>query len=192
MSWFSSKSKSSKPGVGFGLSDVSAVADIASSVLAVTGNSKASSILSTASSVAGLAKGGTKSVKAGLPSIISGAGRIIAGASGAGAGRSALPSIGGGVVGGIIGDTIGDLFEGGAVAPGAVCPAGYHPAKDGSGRCVKNRRMNPLNPRAFRRALRRMKGAKKFAAEVERAFPKRRRRSRTVPHHHHGGHHHHE
>lgn len=34
-------------------------------------------------------------------------------------------------------------------------PAGYHLAKDGSGKIVRNRSMNPANPKALRRAIRR-------------------------------------
>ena len=48
-------------------------------------------------------------------------------------------------------------------AMGGVCPSGYHPAKDGSGRCVRNRRMNVANPRALRRSMRRVKGFEKLA-----------------------------
>jgi hypothetical protein len=49
---------------------------------------------------------------------------------------------------------------------GAV-PAGYHWAKDGSGKVVRNRSMNPANPRALRRAIRR-EGA--FVALAKRAL----------------------
>lgn len=55
------------------------------------------------------------------------------------------------------------------VAPGMACPSGYHAnksdyfLKDGTyvaegTRCVRNRRMNPLNPRALRRGISRQKG----------------------------------
>jgi len=43
------------------------------------------------------------------------------------------------------------------------CPVGYHLAKDGSGRCVRNRRMNVANPRALRRSMRRVQGFEKLA-----------------------------
>jgi len=47
---------------------------------------------------------------------------------------------------------------------GGVClPSGYHFAKDGSGRVVRNRRMNVANPRALRRAMRRAQGFEKLA-----------------------------
>ncbi len=45
----------------------------------------------------------------------------------------------------------------------AACPTGYHLAKDGSGRLVRNRRMNIANPRALRRAMRRVQGFEKLA-----------------------------
>ena len=50
---------------------------------------------------------------------------------------------------------------GGAGMGGA--PSGYHFAKDGSGRIVRNRRMNIANPRALRRAMRRVQGFEKLA-----------------------------
>jgi len=46
---------------------------------------------------------------------------------------------------------------------GGACPTGYHLAKDGSGRMVRNRRMNIANPRALRRAMRRVQGFEKLA-----------------------------
>jgi len=46
------------------------------------------------------------------------------------------------------------------------CPTGYHPEKGGEPYCVRNRRMNPLNPRALSRATRRVGG---FARAVKRA-----------------------
>lgn len=51
----------------------------------------------------------------------------------------------------------------GPMAAGACCPSGYHMAKDGSGRCVRNRSMNVANPRALRRSLRRVAGFGKLA-----------------------------
>ena len=51
-------------------------------------------------------------------------------------------------------------------APGAGMggvPSGYHYAKDGSGRIVRNRRMNVANPRALRRSMRRVQGFEKLA-----------------------------
>ena len=53
-----------------------------------------------------------------------------------------------------------------AMAAGAgmgACPSGYHYAKDGSGRMVRNRRMNVANPRALRRSMRRVQGFEKLA-----------------------------
>ena len=53
------------------------------------------------------------------------------------------------------------------LADGTVgCISGYHPEKSGRGYCVRNRRMNALNPRALSRASRRVGG---FARAVKRA-----------------------
>ena len=46
---------------------------------------------------------------------------------------------------------------------GSLIPSGYHFAKDGSGRLVRNRRMNVANPRALRRSMRRVQGFEKLA-----------------------------
>ncbi len=46
---------------------------------------------------------------------------------------------------------------------GSLMPSGYHYAKDGSGRLVRNRRMNVANPRALRRSMRRVQGFEKLA-----------------------------
>ncbi len=46
---------------------------------------------------------------------------------------------------------------------GTMVPSGYHFAKDGSGRLVRNRRMNVANPRALRRSMRRVQGFEKLA-----------------------------
>ena len=56
----------------------------------------------------------------------------------------------------------GVLPYGGRGGAGLV-PSGYHYAKDGSMRLVRNRRMNVANPRALRRALRRTAGFVKLA-----------------------------
>ena len=55
------------------------------------------------------------------------------------------------------------LQPGYAGVEGQTCPTGYHFAKDGSGRLVRNRRMNIANPRALRRAMRRVQGFEKMA-----------------------------
>jgi len=46
---------------------------------------------------------------------------------------------------------------------GTMMPSGYHYAKDGSGKLVRNRRMNVANPRALRRSMRRVQGFEKLA-----------------------------
>lgn len=71
----------------------------------------------------------------------------------------------------------------GAGAPGMVmmgakgmCPPGYHPNKSDSIKgpkgsyCVRNRRMNPLNPRALRRALRRSEDFEQIAKRTVNAL----------------------
>jgi len=80
-----------------------------------------------------------------------------------------LPSPPPGTVGGAISFPGGTRVSGavvprlgGAAALGA-CPTGYHYAKDGSGRLVRNRRMNVANPRALRKAMRRVQGFEKLA-----------------------------
>lgn len=51
--------------------------------------------------------------------------------------------------------------------PGAIAaalpPRGYHMAKSGVPRWVRNRRMNVANPRALRRSMRRVQGFEKLA-----------------------------
>lgn len=128
-----------------------------------------------------------------------------------GGGRPAPPSPSGGgpfgpygVTGGI---TIGGpngIGIGGRIAPTGYAPAGGAPAGGGAPKgyhlnkhplpaCkshgavparsiyVRNRRMNPLNPRALRRALSREKSARKLLSKlhifhhVRRAAPKRKR-----------------
>jgi len=54
-------------------------------------------------------------------------------------------------------------LQGPQVAAPGCCPSGFHLAKDGSGRCVRNRSMNVANPRALRRSLRRVAGFGKLA-----------------------------
>jgi len=55
-----------------------------------------------------------------------------------------------------------------AMAQAGCCPSGYHLAKDGSQRCVRNRSMNVANPRALRRSLRRVAGFGKLAQRSKR------------------------
>lgn len=64
---------------------------------------------------------------------------------------------------------------------GTMMPSGYHWAKDGSGRIVRNRRMNVANPKALRRAMRRAQGFEKLARRSinfnKRVRPARKRSS---------------
>jgi len=67
---------------------------------------------------------------------------------------------------------------GGMVMMGAkgMCPPGFHPNKSDGPRgpkgsyCVRNRRMNPLNPRALRRALRRSEDFEAIAKRTVNAL----------------------
>ena len=105
-------------------------------------------------------------------------GGVIAGAGGVGAARTkpkALPAPPGTIAGQVTfpgGTSIGlGMQAGAATIPGpydpsrgtGMVPSGYHYAKDGSGRLVRNRRMNVANPRALRRAMRRAQGFEKLA-----------------------------
>jgi len=96
-----------------------------------------------------------------------------------------VPGTFGGAVGFPGGMSISGSFTGGAMTPGVgrlppftatgagvlpaggrggqLMPSGYHFAKDGSGRIVRNRRMNVANPRALRRSMRRVQGFEKLA-----------------------------
>lgn len=71
-----------------------------------------------------------------------------------------------------------------------ACPKGFHLSKQEPFKCVRNRRMNPMNPKAFRRSVRRIKGAVKFAKEVDKvvAIRPRPRRAHHDHHRHHGHH----
>lgn len=87
-----------------------------------------------------------------------------------------FPSLPG--VGGLVGsfgrpvrraETVASLRSAGLVGPTGI-PRGYHLAKDGSGRMVRNRRMNSLNPRALNRALRRVEGFTKAVKRADKAM----------------------
>jgi len=103
-------------------------------------------------------------------------GAVVGGAvAGAAAGKAVVPYAGapppppGGIpaaAGAFTGAAVGAYRGAAAGYAGGVCPSGYHPAKDGSGRCVRNRRMNIANPRALRRSLRRVKGFEKLARKT--------------------------
>jgi len=53
--------------------------------------------------------------------------------------------------------------QAGMLMQGGCCPAGYHPDKRTGTKCVRNRRMNPANPKALRRSMRRVQGFEKLA-----------------------------
>lgn len=71
-----------------------------------------------------------------------------------------------------------------------ACPSGFHPnkssyfLKDGTfvpegSKCVKNRRKNPLNPRAASRAISRLESAKKATKRLDRVSIKCKRCGRA-------------
>ena len=86
-----------------------------------------------------------------------------------------------------LGLLLGQTFDG----EGGACPSGFHQAKDGSGRCVRNRRMNFGNARAARRSVRRLKGARKLLKDIEKMMPSKPRARRApaghAAHLHHTG-----
>lgn len=132
-------------------------------------------------------------------------GAVLGSAAGGGGGtKMSLPTIPGTVQGAISfpgGTSIGLGFAGSPMIPGQgrlppftatgpgvlpaggrggqLMPSGYHYAKDGSGRLVRNRRMNVANPRALRRAMRRASGFEKLAKRAinfnKRVRPAKRR-----------------
>jgi len=70
-----------------------------------------------------------------------------------------------------------------ACGPGGACPSGYHLNKSVSQAratmgaapgtiCIRNRHMNPANPRALRRGLRRVTGFAKLAARTRTSMKK--------------------
>lgn len=73
------------------------------------------------------------------------------------------PILPGGTPAGFAGPPMPGAKMGAPTGAGGCCPSGYHLSKDGSGRCVRNRRMNPTNPKALRRAMRRVQGFEKLA-----------------------------
>jgi hypothetical protein len=91
---------------------------------------------------------------------------------------SALPGIGTAV------SSYGPATSSQGGAPGQFCLKGYHKNKsayfhkrlnmwvDEGSACVKNRRMNPLNPRAASRAMRRLDGFSKATRSVEKMMVK--------------------
>ena len=133
-----------------------------------------------------------KGIKKIAPTVIGGliggpAGAVLASAGGGG-GAPRLPAPPGTVGGAITfpgGTSVGLGYQPTTIAPGqgrlppftaagpgvlpgggrggSMVPSGYHFAKDGSGRLVRNRRMNIANPRALRRAIRRTDGFVKLA-----------------------------
>lgn len=106
--------------------------------------------------------------------------KIVPGAIVAAAGR-VLPGLSRAATAGSIGAGAASLFGVGGSAQGGACQSGFHLAKDGSGRCVRNRRMNFGNARAARRSVRRLKGARKLLKDIEKMMPSRPRARARAP-----------
>jgi len=116
-------------------------------------------------------------------------------AAAAGVGARVLPAIGRvlgsrTVAAATTGVVVGQMIGAGGAAGGS-CPVGHHPNKQAGARgpkgtyCVRNRRMNVGNSRAARRAVRRLKGARKLLRDIEKMMPTRTTKSRAPVHHHH-------
>jgi len=102
-------------------------------------------------------------------------GQVVAGAVGGAAGAGAVqrapaPTPPAGTIGGAVSFPGGVTVSGAVVpriGPGAVaagaCPTGYHLDKATGTRWVRNRRMNIANPKALRKAMRRVSGFEKLA-----------------------------
>ena len=123
--------------------------------------------------------------------MIGGPAGMAVGAAAGGGGRKPTPMLPRipGTVGGAItfpgGTSIGLGYGGGVIVPGQgrlppytaagpgvlpgggrggqMIPSGYHYVKSGEGYLVRNRRMNVANPRALRKAMRRVQGFEKLA-----------------------------
>lgn len=57
-------------------------------------------------------------------------------------------------------------YQSGRAAAATGCPPGYHPDKKTGTKCVRNRRLNPTNPRAARRAITRLAGFERIARRI--------------------------
>ena len=120
-----------------------------------------------------------KAVKKPLRTVVGGmvggpVGAFIAGAAGGAASKPKPPATPaglpapGGAIGGAVSFPGGTTVSVAGVLPshaamGAHAPAGYHLDKATRSRWVRNRRMNIANPRALRKAMRRVQGFEKLA-----------------------------
>ena len=101
--------------------------------------------------------------------VITGAGAVVAAAPQV-VGPPRAPTPPPGTIGGAVAFPGGVTVSGAVVprvGPGAVaagaCPTGYHLDKATGTRWVRNRRMNIANPKALRKAMRRVQGFEKLA-----------------------------
>jgi len=88
------------------------------------------------------------------------------------------------------------FFPGGATGM-MTCPSGFHPNKQGyflksgswveeGSRCVKNRRRNPMNPRALDRAIGRVDGGKRLQHRLAQIETSKYSKAGNRKAHHHG------
>lgn len=81
--------------------------------------------------------------------------------------RRTLPGIGTAAVSGAAGGLAGGFTTGGGFGGGAGMPRGFHVSRR-TGQLVRNRRTNPTNVHALRRALRRVEGFIKIEKRVDK------------------------
>lgn len=122
----------------------------------------------------------TGALTGGLPGALVGLASSLGGGGGAGPGTAvAVPSAGPGNIFQNMNNQANSWLQGQGIAPSAgSCPRGYHlnkhplaatkrhgavPARS---ICVRNRSMNPLNPRALTKALKREKRARKLLSRL--------------------------
>jgi hypothetical protein len=150
-------------------------------------------VKSVGKAVGGVVKGAVGGLLGGGPvGMVLGGVSGIAGRTSVGAAKlgrsvgSPVPGVGGGgfqMGGGVSAGGFsmgGGISAGGGAAPGTAlaCLTGHHVNRSGyyahggyvpaGTACVKNRRMNPLNPRALSRAMRRITSAKRAASVLNR------------------------
>ncbi len=125
--------------------------------------------------LSGLFRIGKRVIKSVIGTMVGGpVGGLITGASVGGAVVAARrpsavgPPVPPGTIGGAVSFPGGVTISGAAVLPshadiGAHAPSGYHLDKKTRSRWVRNRRMNIANPRALRKAMRRVQGFEKLA-----------------------------
>lgn len=107
--------------------------------------------------------------------VVPGAGVVAGGATGSALASTALTKFAPPLLqvpAGLAGRGIFGAATGGAIAGGAV--GAYGLTKKGTPRMRRRGRMNPLNPRAARRAITRIRSVNKLCSRIQAQLPKRR------------------